>query len=317
MAMTFSPDLQPQLGKLVVCAGTAVIDNVYKVEQFPVTGTKTRATDFQQILGGCAANASVAVRRLGGRSRIASAIGGPQGEDLTGDAILARLKSEGVDTSTIMRIDNVKSSLSSILIDRDAERLIVNYRHPKLSSALPSKIDRILAGADVLLVNNRYPEFVLPIAQEARARNMIVVLDGEQTAAAHGMDLPMTATHIVFSAEGLRSSAGMDDLDAGLRHVACRTGAFVAYTDGARDMVWLAGDELQSLATFRVKAVDTLAAGDVFHGAFALALAEGQAVRAATRFAAATSAIKCTRFGGGTGAPTRDEVEKFLAAYAE
>jgi sugar/nucleoside kinase (ribokinase family) len=316
MATTFSPDLQPQLGKLVVCAGTAVIDNVYRVDRFPVTGIKTRAADFQQILGGCAANAAVAVRRLGGRARLASAIGGPAGRDLTGDSILARLASEEVDTSMVIRVDGANSSLSSILIDRDGERLIVNYRHPSLRHARPSRIDRILAAADVLLIDNRYPDFVLPIAQAARERNLVVVLDGEQTASPNE-DLLLAATHIVFSAEGLRAITCLDNLEAALRRVAQRTGAFVAVTDGARDMMWFDGGNLRARPTFRVKAVDTLAAGDVFHGAFALAVAEGQDTEAAMRFAAATSAIKCTRFGGGTGAPTRDEVEKFLAAYTE
>lgn len=313
--MTFSPDLQPEIGKLVVCAGTAVIDNVYRVDRFPVTGIKTRAADFQQIIGGCAANAAVAVHRLGGRARLASAIGGPPGRDLTGDSILARLANEQVDTSMVMRVDGANSSLSSILIDRDGERLIVNYRHPSLSAARPARIDRILAGADVLLVDNRYPDFVLPIAQAARERNLTVVLDGEQTNTPNS-DLLMAATHIVFSAEGLRAAARIDDLSAALRSIADRTGAFVAYTDGARDMAWLAGDEVRSLPSFRVKAVDTLAAGDVFHGAFALALAEGLPIADAMRFAAATAALKCTRFGGGTGAPDRAEVEKFLAAHA-
>jgi sugar/nucleoside kinase (ribokinase family) len=129
--------------------------------------------------------------------------------------------------------------------------------------------------------------------------------------------LLLAATHIVFSAEGLRAITRLDNLEAALRSVAQRTGAFVAVTDGARDMLWLQDGDLRVLPAFRVKAVDTLAAGDVFHGAFALALAEGQEAAAAMRFAAATSAIKCTRFGGGTGAPSREEVEKFLAAYAE
>jgi sulfofructose kinase len=316
MAMTFSPDLQPQLGKLVVCAGTAVIDNVYRVDRFPVTGIKTRAADFLQILGGCAANASVAVRRLGGRARLASAIGGPVGHDLTGDSIVARLSSEQVDVSTVMRVEDATSSLSSILIDRDGERLIVNYRHPKLDKARPSRVDRILAGADVLMVDNRYPEFVLPIARAARERDMIVVLDGEQTANPNE-DLLLAATHIVFSAEGLRAAARQENLEASLRSVARRTGAFVAFTDGARDMVWLEAGRLRALPTFRVKAIDTLAAGDVFHGAFALALAEGQGSTDAMRFAAAVSAIKCTRFGGGTGTPRRAEVNEFLAARVE
>jgi sulfofructose kinase len=316
MVTTFSPDLQPQLGKLVVCAGTAVIDNVYRVDRFPVTGIKTRAADFRQILGGCAANASVAVHRLGGRARLASAIGGPPGRDLTGDSILARLSTEQVDVSAVMRVDGATSSLSSILIDRDGERLIVNFRHPKLDKARPTRIDRILSGADVLMVDNRYPEFVLPIAQAARERDMIVVLDGEQTAAPNE-DLLLAATHIVFSAEGLRAVTRQDNLETALRSVARRTGAFVAFTDGARDMMWLETGKLRALPTFRVKAIDTLAAGDIFHGAFALALAEGQETTNAMRFAAAVSAIKCTRFGGGTGCPERAEVDEFLAAHAE
>ena len=77
-------------------------------------------------------------------------------------------------------------------------------------------------------------------------------------------------------------------------------------------MAWLDGDEVTALPTFRVKAVDTLAAGDVFHGAFALALAEGRAIADAMRFAAATAALKCTRFGGGTGAPTGAKSRNFL-----
>jgi sulfofructose kinase len=67
------------------------------------------------------------------------------------------------------------------------------------------------------------------------------------------------------------------------------------------------------MPAFAVEAVDTLGAGDTFHGAFALALAEGRDIQAAMRFAAAAAAIKCTRFGGIEGAPLRGEVEAFLA----
>ncbi|MDR0440933.1 MAG: PfkB family carbohydrate kinase, partial [Candidatus Accumulibacter sp.] len=65
-----------------------------------------------------------------------------------------------------------------------------------------------------------------------------------------------------------------------------------------------------------VKVVDTLAAGDVFHGAFALALVEGKNIEDAARFACAAASLKCTRFGGRLGCPTRAEVEEFLAMSA-
>jgi sulfofructose kinase len=63
-----------------------------------------------------------------------------------------------------------------------------------------------------------------------------------------------------------------------------------------------------------VEAIDTLAAGDTFHGAFALGLAEGWPIAKILPFASAAAAIKCTRFGGRLGAPTRAEVEAFLKA---
>jgi len=66
------------------------------------------------------------------------------------------------------------------------------------------------------------------------------------------------------------------------------------------------------MPVFKIVAVDTLAAGDIFHGAFALALVEGRPISECLRFAAATAGLKCTRFGGSPTIPTRAEVETFL-----
>lgn len=87
-------------------------------------------------------------------------------------------------------------------------------------------------------------------------------------------------------------------------------------TDGARPVHWRSGNGGGQIQAFAVHAVDTLGAGDVFHGAFAFALVEmGDPVRA-LRFAAATAALKCTRFGGGAATPTRAEVDRFLLENA-
>jgi sugar/nucleoside kinase (ribokinase family) len=242
-------------------------------------------------------------------------LGGPARHDPIGDAILEQLAREQVDVSNMVRVDGATSSLSSIFIDRSGERLIVNYRHPALDAARPPAPDRAIAGADAVLIDNRFPEFVLPIARAARAQGRIVVLDGDKPTRLTD-ELFVTATHIVFSADGLRATAGTEDLAAALNVAAKRTTAFVAVTDGPRDMLWLEAGTMQRLPAFRVQAVDTLAAGDVFHGAFALALAEGHNHRSAMRFAAATAALKCTRFGGGAGTPERAEVDQFLETGA-
>jgi sugar/nucleoside kinase (ribokinase family) len=98
-----------------------------------------------------------------------------------------------------------------------------------------------------------------------------------------------------------------------LRHLAKLTPAFLAATRGPLGTIWLnETGELEETPAFPVQAVDTLGAGDVFHGAFTLRLAEGEGVREALRFAAAAAALKCTRHGGGLAAPQRLEVEQLL-----
>jgi sugar/nucleoside kinase (ribokinase family) len=99
--------------------------------------------------------------------------------------------------------------------------------------------------------------------------------------------------------------------------VADLTRSFLAVTHGPHDVLWREGAALRKSPVFSVKAIDTLGAGDVFHGAFALALAEGRSVAAALRFAAAAAGLKCTRLGGSMAAPYRAEVEALLGSAAQ
>jgi sugar/nucleoside kinase (ribokinase family) len=117
---------------------------------------------------------------------------------------------------------------------------------------------------------------------------------------------------VIFSSECLRATTGLNDLAAGLERMAARSKAFLAVSDGPGPVRYLAGGALRSMPVFKVDAIDTLAAGDVFHAGIALALAEGRDEIAAMRFGAAAAALKCTRFGGSMGAPKRAEVEAFL-----
>ncbi len=309
-----SPDQQP--GKLIVCAGMAVIDHVYRLATFPAPGSKTRAQDFFSVLGGCAANAAIAISRLGGRARVVSPLGGPAGRDLTGDNVLAKLEREQIDVAHVVRLGGAVSSRSSIFISGDGERTIVSYRDPALELARPQDPVRAIAGADGVLVDNRFPEFVLPIVRAAAADGKILVLDADKPMGLTD-ELLTLATHIVFSADGLRATAQAEDLAPALGVVAGHTDAFVAVTDGPREMLWLEQGSLCRLPAFAIEAVDTLAAGDVFHGAFALALAEGNPVTASMRFASAAAAIKCSRLGGGAGAPERSEVDALLRTDGE
>lgn len=297
----------------ILCAGIIVLDEVFQVDRFPEPDGKVQAKAFFAVNGGCAANAAVAIARLGGRASLSGPLGGPRGEDENGDRVLAALAREGVDCSECVRVAGLASPLSAIFIDAHGDRTIVTYRDERIATAQAVHPERIVASADAVLADNRFPEFVRPICQAARARGITVVLDADKPTKV-SEDLFRIATHVIFSGECLRATTGLDELAAGLARIAEVTGAFLAVTNGPGDVLWRDGGELRHSPAFAVQAIDTLGAGDVFHGAFALTLAEGRDVAAAMRFAAAAAGLKCTRLGGSSGAPTRAEVEAFLAA---
>jgi sugar/nucleoside kinase (ribokinase family) len=297
----------------ILCAGIIVLDEVFRVDRFPQADGKTMARDYFVVNGGCAGNAAVAIARLGGRAALAGPLGGPAGADSNGDRVLSALAREHVDCSGCQRIDGVSTALSAIFIDANGERMIVTHRDARLAATTPDDPGRLVDAVDAVLVDNRYPEFVRPICAAARTRGLTVVLDADRPTEVSD-DLFRLASHVVFSSECLRATTGLDDLAAALMRIADATSSFLAVTNGPQDVLWLDGPALRRAAVFPITAVDTLGAGDVFHGAFALALAEGQSIPTAMRFAAAAAGLKCTRLGGSAAAPHRAEVEALLAA---
>src|SRR4029453_8144418 len=121
--------------RAILCAGIIVLDEIFQVERFPQPETKRPAHAFFVFNGGCAANAAVAVARLGGQAALAGPLGGPAGEDANGDRVLAALAREQVDCSGCRRIDGLSTPLSAILVDTQGERMIVTHRDRRLGAA--------------------------------------------------------------------------------------------------------------------------------------------------------------------------------------
>ncbi len=297
---------------LVLCAGIIVLDKVFRVEEIPRRDSKVEAKDFFIVSGGCAANAAVAVARLGGRAALAGPLGGPAGEDGNGNLVLATLARETVDCSACQRIDGLATGLSAIFIDSSGDRTIVTYRDQRIATVLPADPERVVAAADLVLADNRYPQYVRPICEAARRHKLRIVLDADKATVADDA-LFRIASHVIFSAECLRATSGRSDLAEALHLIARQTDAFLAVSNGPDDILFLAAGALRRVPVFTIRAVDTLGAGDALHGGFALALAEGRSEAEALRFGAAVAGIKCTRIGGSAGAPRRAEVEAFLA----
>jgi sugar/nucleoside kinase (ribokinase family) len=297
----------------VLCAGIIVLDEVFRVEEFPEPDSKVEAKGFFVVNGGCAANAAVAIARLGGRAALAGPMGGPAGQDSNGDRVLQAFAREKLDTTHCQRIDGLATALSAIFVDAKGDRTIVTYRDERIATAVPADADAIVAGADAVLVDNRFPIFVRPVCEAGRRRKIPVVLDGDK-ASVEDDPLFRICSHVVFSSECLRTTTGVTDLAEGLKRIARHSDAFLAVSNGPGDIVVLERGVLRTVPVFQIRAVDTLGAGDALHGGFVLALAEGRNTDEALRFGSAVAGIKCSRIGGSAGAPTRAEVETFLAA---
>ena len=300
----------------ILCAGIIVLDQVFRVDEFPEADGKTVASEFFIVNGGCAANAAVAIARLGGRVALAGPMGGPAGADANGDLVLQALAREHVDINACQRVAGLATALSAIFINAQGDRTIVTYSDRRIDAVRPADPRALVAAANLVLADNRYPHFVRPICEAARERNVPVILDGDKPTV---VDDPLfaIASHVIFSAECLRYTTAIDDLGEALLRIARHTKAFLAVSNGPNDIVYLEAGRPRQLPVFKIAAIDTLGAGDAFHGGFALALAEGKREVSAMRFGAAAAGIKCTRLGGSAGAPTRAEVEALLAKNAE
>ncbi len=172
--------------------------------------------------------------------------------------------------------------------------------------------DTLLDDCHAILTESRCAEFCTDICAEGVRRGIPVIVDADRAMSLRE-GLLTASTHLVFSSEPLQETAGIADDGEALKKIARLTPSFLAGTRGPRGTIWLDEQgELQETPAFPVHTVDTLGAGDVFHGAFALAVTEGQELRQGLRFASAAAALKCTRFGGAFAAPQRAEVDELL-----
>ncbi len=288
----------------------STLDAIYRVPTIPAVPTKVLATAFTECGGGMAANASVAIARLGGNAHY----WGRVGDDPLGQRILADLAAEGVDVGTTRRLQGCTSPSSAILVAEGGERLVCAYNDPRFDADptwLP--LDHVADFAGVL-ADVRWPDGAAAVLDAARAAGRIAVLDGDVGPSEVLVELLGRATHAVFSEPGLTCLSGTATPGAGLAIVANAARGVVGVTLGGEGFLWRDGSRERLVPAFRVAPVDTLAAGDVWHGAFTLALAEGNTIDGAGRFANACAAIKCTRFGGRSGAPVRAEVVSMLGA---
>jgi sulfofructose kinase len=293
-------DLAARLGATrVICLGHTAFDQIFQMEALFTGGSqKLRSTHYHTVGGGMAATASVAVAKLGGRATF----WGRAGADPAGEAMRSELAEAGVDVAGLKLFEGGHSSISAILVDPAGERQIANFR-----GLLPEEADWLplaeVAGVSAVLADPRWPAGAVALFRAARAAGVPTVLDGDVADAEIFEALLPLTDHAVLSEPGFARFIGgaIPDGLAKIARYGCRV---VAVTCGAEGVTWLENGVLEHRPAYTVDVVDTTGAGDVFHGAYALAIGAGLAPTQAFPFAAAAAALKCTRPGGRSGIPT-------------
>ncbi|MDO5604149.1 MAG: PfkB family carbohydrate kinase [Paracoccus sp. (in: a-proteobacteria)] len=280
----------------VICLGLTALDHIWDVSELPHSAGKTQARDHASGGGGMAATAAFAIARLGGHARF----WGRAGEDTAGHAMRQELAAAGVDCTQFRLFEGARSSVSCVLVDPDGERTIVNFRGLDLPDSpdwLP--LDQ-LGGVGAVLADPRWIDGAVALFTAARKVGVATVLDAEVADSTVFETLLPLTDHAIFSEQALRAFAGGDD---GLAQVAEFGCAVSAVTRGGAGVDWIEGGKRHHMPAFDVRVVDTNGAGDVFHGAWAMAIAAGADTAAAAGFASAAAALKCTRSGGRSGIP--------------
>ena len=288
----------------IICAGLIAADLVFEVDSLPLKGTKNRANASRLITGGGALNAASAIASLGGSVALCGAIG----DDEFGEFLRHKMKARGIDDQFVTTTKDIPTSRSANVITPDGDRTIINHR----DEALIPNTQNLPRGFpfDAALLDTRFPQVALRIATAAKSAEKPCVIDAEAPVAP-AIPALEAASHIVFSEQGLENYCGSSGPDA-ITDVATQLGTWCAVTRGGLSVLCHDASELHEVQTIPAKPLNTLGAGDVWHGAFTLALTRGMPELEAAQWANAAAALKVSQPVQSEKLPSAAEVEALL-----
>lgn len=302
----------------VVVFGSINMDLVVRTPRLPAPAETITGHEFFTAPGGKGANQAVAAARLNTPTKMVGRVGG----DAFGQELRQNLADAGVDVSSVLTNREVSSGVAVIAVDDNAQNniIIVPGANGRVGQDDLNRLEANLRGAKVLLLQLEVPlEAVIAAARLAHERGITVVFDPAPAQALPAelyslIDIitpnEVEAAQLVDVTIKSREDAAQAAeklLTLGVKAVIIKmgaTGVFYAAHGGPNGF----------LPAFKVKAVDTVAAGDAFNGGLAAALVAGQPLPAAIRWGAAAGALSATKMGAQPSMPSRSELETFLNA---
>lgn len=299
----------------IIVLGSSNTDMILKVAHIPKPGETVIGGVFSTAGGGKGANQAVAAARAGGTVTLVARVGA----DMFGDQAVKGLVKDNINVSHVLRDAGEPSGVALIFVDDKGENSIgvASGANGKLSPADVQAAEEAIAEADVLIMQLETPLDAIGEAAALGVKAGVKVILNPAPAQPLDNDLLSKVSILTPNeneAELLTGIAVESDADArkAARALAERGIAIVLITLGPRG-VFVHGDGLDELVPgFEVESVDSTAAGDVFNGALAVALAEGKPLKEAVIFANAAGALSVTRLGAQPSVPNREEIDAFL-----
>lgn len=296
----------------VLSFGSLNIDYTYKVDHFVQKGETLSSESLQVFSGGKGLNQSIALAKAGADVYHAGAIG----ED--GKFLLAVMEKAGVNTSCVKILDEVRTGNAIIQNDKEGDNCILLYGGAN-QAITREQIDAVLAqfdAGDYLVLQNEINELSYLITKAHECGLKIVLNPSPMNEKILALPLQYVDFFLLNEVEAFQimgwnadAEEDMDALAAALQ--AKYPQATVVLTIGSAGSIFANGDKQFRQSSFRVKAVDTTAAGDTFSGYFIAGLLNGLSEEAAMERASKASAIAVTRPGAAPSIPTQDEVDCF------
>ena len=300
----------------IVVVGSSNTDMIVQMARLPKPGETILGGVFSIAPGGKGANQAVGAARAGARVSFVARVG----RDMFGAHAVASLVQDGINVSYVFKDHAAPSGVALIFVGKNGENSIAVApgANSRLSPADVRKARRAFAGASLLVMQLETPlatvQAAAQLATEAGLRVIlnpaparplpdklfrhISILTPNETETELLTGIKVSNPADAATAAGRLMAKGVETVIITLG----RRGAFVATKEGR-----------QLVPGFKVKPVDTTAAGDIFNGALAAALNENQPLLEAVRFANAAAAISVTRLGAQPSAPDRKEIDSFLA----
>jgi sulfofructose kinase len=300
----------------VICLGSAILDSIYKVSEIPGKGIKLLPSDARQLASGMATSAAISIARLGGDVSLWARVG----DDVVGHEFVTQLRAESVNTDHVHLIKGHQTPFAAILVDPQGERLAVPFYDKNFPAATDWLPLEKVKNAKAVMCDVRWPAGAYALMREANQQGIPTVLDADTAPNEVLVELCNYADHVLFSEVALYQLTGCDDAHLALLKVAdtLPQAQVVGVTLGDQGALMRSQEDAvgvtQHFKGHTVKVLDTLNAGDIWHGVYTYTLATGMSLAERVRYANMAAAMKCEQSWGWTGAPTLKQLKSRLEA---